>query len=73
MSAVLYAFVGVDEAARLLGVSSQRVRFLLARDRLVGFKDPQGARPVWRVQTPLHHLRPRPPGRPRTSRRAAKP
>ena len=72
MTAVLYAFVGVDEAARLLGVSSQRVRFLLARGRLLGFRDFQGGRPVWRVQSPLH-LRPRPPGRPRTSRRAAKP
>ena len=63
-------FLTVEEAARRLGLSPQRVRVLLARKRLQGFLLRRGAREVWAVHQSLY-CRPGVAGRPRKRRRKA--
>lgn len=60
----------VVDAARLLRLSPQRVRVLLANGRLQGYQSiSPGGRVTWRVHLSLH----RKPGRPgRPKRRSAK-
>lgn len=63
-------FLTVDEAAWRLGLSPQRVRVLLARGKLEGFRLRRGARAVWAVHQSLT-CRPGVAGRPRKRRRKA--
>lgn len=66
----LFGFLTVAEAAKVLKVSPQRVRYLLARGRLPGFRRLCGLREVWAVEQALR-CRPAKPGRPKLKRRKA--
>lgn len=63
-------FLTVEEAARCLGLSPQRVRVLLARGKLEGFRLRQGVRQVWCI-CPALHRRAGVAGRPGKRRRKA--
>lgn len=63
-------FLTVDEAARCLDLSPQRVRLLLARGKLEGFRLRQGVRQVWCI-CPALQRRAGVAGRPRKRRRKA--
>lgn len=59
-------FFTAVEAARILKLTPQRVRVLLAKGRLQGYQAVSaGGRVTWRVHLSLHR-RPAKPGRPRT-------
>ena len=64
----LAQFITAAEAAKRLGVTHQRVAFLLASGRLSGYRHPAGGRYVWRVHHSLY-LAPKPPGRPARPRK----
>ena len=63
-------FLTVEEAAQRLGISTQRVRVLLAQGKLPGFLHDRGFRKVWCIHKALHR-RPGVAGRPKTKRRKA--
>ncbi len=64
-------FIDVAKAAKLLRLSPQRVRVLLAKGRLQGVcLASAGGRAIWRVHASLIR-RPAKPGRPATKRRTA--